>query len=290
MAGDWLKMESSTPDKRETLAITEAMGWTDVDITVGKLFRIWRWFDQQTLDGNAPGVTSALLDRVAGAPGLAKAMQSVGWLTLSDGGVTLPNFDRHNGATAKARARNATNQANKRGRAEASPDAGDTRVTERLPREEKRREEKKEVKTLSVSQAKADGPVSVDDSDVAEAAREYNSLAAEWAKPKVSARGLVSLTPKLIRVRSTIQSEIPEFTLAECIRRVRDQEEFFREWQAWTMEWFIGSKRGTFNAVKVWHRSYAKGQPRQKRAEAKAPPRAMQSEVSDLISHVGSKR
>jgi hypothetical protein len=47
MAGDWIKMECSLPDKPETLAITAAMGWDDPDLTVGKLMRVFRWFDQQ---------------------------------------------------------------------------------------------------------------------------------------------------------------------------------------------------------------------------------------------------
>ena len=34
MAGDWLKMECSTPDKPEVLAITAHMGWDDPDLTV----------------------------------------------------------------------------------------------------------------------------------------------------------------------------------------------------------------------------------------------------------------
>lgn len=104
MAGDWLKVEVATPDKPETLAITAAMGWDDPDLTVGKLFRVWRWFDQQTVDGNAPGVTPALLDRIAGVTGFAEAMHSVGWLEVGECGLTLPNFDRHNGKTAKNRA------------------------------------------------------------------------------------------------------------------------------------------------------------------------------------------
>lgn len=146
MAGDWLKMEAATPDKAETLAITAAMGWDDADLTVGKLFRVWRWFDSQTLDGNAPGVTPALLDRVAGVTGFAQAMQSVGWLEISEAGITLPNFDRHNGATAKARALTAKRVNKfKRGNARSVT----SNVTSALPREEKRREEKKKEKTSS---------------------------------------------------------------------------------------------------------------------------------------------
>ena len=137
MAGEWLKLECSTPDKPEVFAITAAMGWDDPDTTVGKLFRLWRWFDQQTTDGNARGVTSALLDRIVGVSGFAHAMQSVGWLVINDAGVSLPNFEKHNGATAKGRAQTAKRVANHRSNA---PTVTPT-VTPPLAREEKRREE-----------------------------------------------------------------------------------------------------------------------------------------------------
>lgn len=125
MAGDWLKMDSSTPEKPEVLAITSRMGWDDPDMTVGKLFRVWRWFDQHTTDGNAKGVTSALLDRIAGVAGFAQAMQAEGWLIVSDAGLSLPKFDRHNGATAKARVETARRVAKHRAKPEAAPDEGE---------------------------------------------------------------------------------------------------------------------------------------------------------------------
>lgn len=152
MAGDWLKVEISTPEKAETMAITAAMGWDDIDLTVGKLFRVWRWFDQQTIGGNAPGVNSALLDRIAGATGFADAMQSVGWLVIDENGISLPNFDRHNGETAKSRAltsRRVTKFNAKVNATTVNPTVNPSvnpsvspALVPPLPREEKRREDK----------------------------------------------------------------------------------------------------------------------------------------------------
>lgn len=104
MATDWLKIEVNTPDKPEVFAITAMMKWDDPDLTVGKLCRLWRWFDQHTQNGDAPGVTDLMLDRICNAPGFTQALASVGWITLRQNGATLPNFDRHNGKTAKQRA------------------------------------------------------------------------------------------------------------------------------------------------------------------------------------------
>jgi hypothetical protein len=149
VAGDWLKMDCSTPDKPEVLAITARMGWDDPDTTVGKLFRVWRWFDQQTTNGNARGVTSALLDRIVGVTGFAHAMQAEGWLIVSEGGLELPNFEKHNGATAKARAQTAKRVAKTRSNGEGNAESNGASVTSALAKEEKRREEDSEAKASS---------------------------------------------------------------------------------------------------------------------------------------------
>lgn len=154
MAGEWLKLECSTPDKPEVFAITARMGWEDPDLTVGKLFRVWRWFDQQTVNGNADGVTCSLLDRIAGATGFAQAMIDVAWLTETGAGLMLPNFEKHNGATAKGRAQTAKRVANHRSDAPSNATCNAENVTPALAREEKKREEKK-LTTKERSRAEA---------------------------------------------------------------------------------------------------------------------------------------
>lgn len=135
-------MECCTPEKAEVLAITARLGWEDADLTVGKLFRLWRWFDQHTESGNAAGVTSALLDRVVGVSGFCDALTQVGWLLISDSGISLPNFDRHNGNTAKNRAQTAKRVAKHKSNVKANAEGNAQIVSDELPREEKRREEK----------------------------------------------------------------------------------------------------------------------------------------------------
>lgn len=152
MAGDWLKMEANTPEKAEVLAITALMGWDDCDLTVGKLFRLWRWFDQHTVNGNASRVTPELLDRIVGAAGFCAAVSEAGWLVLDDHGVTLPRFDRHNGNTAKSRALTAKRVA--KHKASGNEEGNAAHVSEPLPREEKN--EKKNPPTPQGGEAGAD--------------------------------------------------------------------------------------------------------------------------------------
>lgn len=115
MAGDWLKFEKATPDKPEVFAIATRLG-IDIDAVVGKLFRVWSWFDTHTENGHASSVTPAFLDRIAGVTGMGESMQFVGWLRVTETGISLPNFDRHNGETAKKRALEAKRSAGYRNR------------------------------------------------------------------------------------------------------------------------------------------------------------------------------
>ena len=139
MAGDWIKLQKDTPDKPEVLAIAARMN-LDPDAVVGKLVRIWSWFDTHTIDGNANSVTFALLDRLAGVTGFAEQMTFVGWLDQKGHLLTLPNFEYHNGETAKKRALGKNRQDKHRNNEESNANSNASSVTKALP--EKRREEK----------------------------------------------------------------------------------------------------------------------------------------------------
>lgn len=147
MAGDWIKLQKDTPDKPEVLAIASRLG-IDPDAVTGKLIRIWSWFDTHTTNGNASSVTYAFLDRITGVTGFAEQVALVGWLEQNGHELTLPNFDFHNGETAKKRAMGKNRTEKHRGNAESNADS----VTKTSP--EKRREEK----SYSVSKDTGDKP------------------------------------------------------------------------------------------------------------------------------------
>lgn len=139
MAGEWLKFEKATPEKQEVFSIASHLD-INPDEVVGKLIRVWSWFDTHTTDGHGASVTPALLDRVAGVTGFVRAMERVGWIRVAPEGVSLPNFERHTGETAKGRALSAQRSSNHRAKRHA-PTVTDA-VTNLSPREEKRREDK----------------------------------------------------------------------------------------------------------------------------------------------------
>ena len=131
MAGDWMKIELELADKPEVHYIA-SLTKLDPDAVIGKLIRVWAWFDKHTTDGNAQGVTFALIDRMVSHVGFGEAMQFAGWLNQRGTVLSIPKFVRHNGESAKKRA--LTTERVQRHRNAAS-------VTKTFP--EKRREEKR---------------------------------------------------------------------------------------------------------------------------------------------------
>lgn len=152
MAGDWIKIEHSLPTKPEVMRLAELLGVDEITV-VGHLVCFWSWVDQN-MSGLCPVArgTQTGLDRVAGRTGFAAAMVEVGWLTLTDGRIEIPNYEHHLSQSAKARAlesrrkkesrRNVT-----RASGQMSGSQPDTNRTK--PGPEKRREEKSNKPPLS---------------------------------------------------------------------------------------------------------------------------------------------
>ena len=141
MAGDWIKFELTTLDKPEVCQIAD-LADIDPDAVVGKLMRVWGWFDQQTENGNAPSVSKKLLDRLVGVIGFCEYMKSVAWMIEVDGVISLPHFDRHNGKTAKNRLLTAKRVANHKA---SNAKGNGSSVSGALPKEEKRREDQNPI-------------------------------------------------------------------------------------------------------------------------------------------------
>jgi len=118
MAHDWIKMRSSLGDDPDVIGIAIACDISQ-DLVVGKLHRLWSWADEHTTDGHAPSVTKAFLDRYVSVAGFAQAMVDVGWLCILDEGVHFPDFERHNGKSAKKRALSAKRSSEYRAKSDA---------------------------------------------------------------------------------------------------------------------------------------------------------------------------
>jgi hypothetical protein len=135
MANDWIKMRCMLDTDPAVYEMAATLGIGELDV-VGRLWKVWSWADQHSVDGNAVRVTGVTLDRLTATPGFTSAMREVGWLEGEDHALTFPNFARHNGQTAKNRGLTAMRVAKHRNGAVTD---------ESLP--EKRRIEKKEAHT-----------------------------------------------------------------------------------------------------------------------------------------------
>ncbi|WP_280282888.1 hypothetical protein [Pseudomonas sp. BN415] len=144
MAGDWIKFELATLDKPEVCQLADLAN-IDMDAVVGKLLRVWGWFDQHTESGNAPSVSKRLLDRMVGVTNFCEHMKSVGWMFEDEGLISLPRFERHNGKTAKNRLLTAKRVANhKAANAKGNGEGNAPSVSGALPKEDVEKSKSKE--------------------------------------------------------------------------------------------------------------------------------------------------
>ena len=194
MAGDWIKIEKATMDKPEVFEMAEYLK-LDPDAVAGKLMRVWGWFDDHSEDGSATVTVRALLDRLTGVTGFTDSMEAVGWLVVDGDTMTLPNFGRHNGQTAKARALTAKRVSKSKGKSNAKGNAvsvtSTVTSTVTSPLAEKRREEKS-IKKEAIASCPASPDVLAEIwAGSPKASRERSShkqVADAWTKIKVGDR------------------------------------------------------------------------------------------------------
>ena len=221
MSGDWAKVELNTPDKPEVWQIADALD-IDPDAAFGKVFRVWAWFDEHTEDGNAPSVTKRLLDRQVGVTGFCDAMLQAGWMVEKEGFISLPNFDKHNGNTAKKRAN--TNARVAKHRASSSSKACNApSVTKSVTREEKRRED---IKEKNKQKRKLDFS-------------SWPSLPSEqkltdWKQIRTAKKAPITQTVLDSFGKELHKAEKHGFTVEQCFEEI-----ICKSWQGFKAEWLL---------------------------------------------------
>ena len=170
MAGDWIKMRTNLDRDPAVVRISSGLK-TDRFAVVGRLHTIWAWANEHLVDGQDVPIDSAFLDALVECPGFAEQMRRVGWLSGRDGSLDFPGFERHNGASAKARAMDSERKKSVRKMSGLQPDENRTR-------EEKRREE--ELHTHTPREPAARKPEAVKPEPVGWAAEEWQRFVAVW--------------------------------------------------------------------------------------------------------------
>jgi hypothetical protein len=113
MAGEWIKWVKGLQDKPEVFRMASALSLDRFSVAA-RLMLVWSWADDnvrdKTVDENGCAFVAlgpsqgSLIDAVSGVAGFADSMTAVGWLVQRNGSLVFPNFNRHNGETAKQRA------------------------------------------------------------------------------------------------------------------------------------------------------------------------------------------
>lgn len=144
MAGDWIKMRSNLWDDPRVARLVDLTDSSEAAV-IGGLYWLWATADQHTADGFMPGLSCRQIDRKTGVQGLGQALVDIGWIEADADGVSIVNFEDHNGASAKKRAQTAKRVANHRsGNASETPlneSSNAPSVTGALAREREEKEE-----------------------------------------------------------------------------------------------------------------------------------------------------
>lgn len=132
----WIKVEQSLHEKTEVFQMATELHMSR-PATIGHLIIFWSWADKNTADGTLVA-TREIIDCLT-TEGFSNALINAGWLDFTDDGTIahIPNYDRHNGSSAKGRAMTAD-----RVRKHRNKKAVSVRNATSVSREEKIRKEK----------------------------------------------------------------------------------------------------------------------------------------------------
>lgn len=101
---NWIKMRTDLRNHPKVVRMASALKADRLRI-IGGLWAVWATFDTHSADGLLEGYTLEALDEDLGWRGFSRALQAVGWLVEDpDNGLQIPEFEEHNGASAKRRA------------------------------------------------------------------------------------------------------------------------------------------------------------------------------------------
>lgn len=101
---EWIPACKSLPRKREVIAIAAATSRSRHEV-VGLLLDFWAWADEESADGQLPGMTPDSLNALFPGSDASfwAAVISAGWLLVRSRGLEVPKFQRWLGRSAKRR-------------------------------------------------------------------------------------------------------------------------------------------------------------------------------------------
>ncbi|WP_445656847.1 hypothetical protein [Achromobacter sp. NCFB-sbj8-Ac1-l] len=223
MAADWIKMRVDLPTHPKVVRIASACEADRLRV-IGGLLSVWGLFDAHSIDGKLEGYTPKVMDETVGFPGFSDAMISVGWLEFDGNSLCMPEFDEHNGQSAKKRAQDADRKRNDRN--SSAPQADKKRTREEKNREEEKKKEPPISPKPETDKAKAGAAITAID------------LQARGVDPQVAADFLALRAKKRAPVTATALAGLEReaatagMTLNAALRTSAE-----RGWQGFKAEW-----------------------------------------------------
>jgi hypothetical protein len=141
----WIKMRTNLDTDPNVVFIANKLG-IDIFSLIGRLHKFWSWANSHaSAAGSLHRTSAAWIDHFVSCQGFSDALISVGWLLVRRDFLILPQWDRHNGPPAQARAGEAIRKKIQRANGENSKKVGSDENVR--TREEKRRVEKNIINT-----------------------------------------------------------------------------------------------------------------------------------------------
>jgi hypothetical protein len=100
----WIKLRVNLETDCRVAVIAERLKQHPTRI-LGCLCFLWFRGDTHTETGFLPGFTRELLDKQTGLKGFSKELEQCNWISFNDKGAQILEFEKHNGTSAKARAK-----------------------------------------------------------------------------------------------------------------------------------------------------------------------------------------
>ena len=153
MSDDWIKVRTVLPTDGRLKIVSRTCHASTVT-AFGALVTLWCLADSHAApNGELVGYTKEDIDALVCLPGFCDALPA-DWIDITGEFVKLPDYQEHNGTSGKTRAQAAKRQRKHRDVTVSSRSERDTSVT----REEKRREERKDIPAKPVKPSKTTLP------------------------------------------------------------------------------------------------------------------------------------
>gem|GEM_PF-5829046 len=120
----WIKMRTNLDTDPNVVFVANKLG-IDIFSLIGRLHKFWSWANSHaSAAGSLHRTSAAWIDHFVSCQGFSDALISVGWLLVRRDFLILPQWDRHNGPPAQARAGEAIRKKMQRANGENSKKVG----------------------------------------------------------------------------------------------------------------------------------------------------------------------